>query len=340
MNSKYENLIIIRDNLLKQHEFSIVNNAFKSAHIPMAPIKGMALLYELPEYAQTRPMCDIDILIKKEDFNKAKDILLNLNYAFQDKHYSEDYYLYDYHHLPFYGKNMVELHWYLAPPRPNNIALPELWAKTRLIKYREDEITLLSPEDTILSLGLHLRRFNDPFSLKYIKDICEIIKKHDQVLDWGYILKYSRLNRLNSLLYYALISVKINTGYPVPNNIINMFYPGALRASLLKFFINSIQNVIASDQRERSNLKIKDCFVTSFLAITKRKKYTYVFLRFLLYNRAWDFIKFIILLPEEEFSRFYLIKFPSKKSSVIYSLRFFAMPFLFFNARSSKKLSI
>ena len=316
MNSKYENFIIFRENILKQREFSIVNNAFKSVNIPMAPIKGMALLYELPEYAQTRPMCDIDILVKKEDIDKSKNILLRLGYKIQCGRFSENYYLNDYHHLPFYGKYIVELHWYLSPPRPNNIALPELWKKIRLIKYREDEITLLSPEDTLLSLALHLRRFNDPFSLKYIKDICEIIKKHYKVLDWGYISKYSSLNRLNSLLYYALISVKINIGYPVPNYILDMFYPGALRARLIKLFIN---------ESKHKNAK-------------KNRKYIYLFLRFLLYDHLWDFIKFVILLPEEEFSRFYSIKFPSKNSSIIYRSRFFAAPFLFLNL--SKKSSI
>ena len=332
MNPNYENFIIIRDNILKQQEFSAINTAFKAAGIPMVPIKGMALIYELPEYAQTRPMCDIDILIKKEDLNKAKDILLNLNYTFQDKYYSEDYYLHDYHHLPFYGKNMVEIHWYLAPPRPTEILLPELWERTRHIKLGENSITLLSPENTIFSLALHLRRFNDPFSLRYIKDIYEIIKKTDKELDWDYLLKYSKSNKLNSLIYYSLISIKINTGYPISNKTINMFYPGVFRASLLKFFITIVQSVIANSQ--------KGCLAAPVLAMTKRKKYTYLFLRFLLYDRLWDFIKFILLLPEEEFSRFYLIKFPSKKSSAIYSLRFLVMPFLFFNIKSSRKLSI
>jgi len=318
-----QNLFIIRDNILKQREFSIVNNAFKSAHIPMAPIKGIALLYELQEYAQTRPMCDIDILVKKEDIDKSKNILLKLGYKIHDGKFSENYYLNDYHHLPFYGKYIIELHWYLSPPRPNNIVLPELWKKTRLIRYKEEEITLLSPEDTLLSLALHLRRFNDPFSLKYIQDICKILEKHRDGLDWKYILKYCRLNRLNSLLYYALISVKINTGYPVLNNILNMFYPGALRASLLKFFINSLAIFHLRGGKDK-----------------KIRKYAYIFLRFLLHDHAWDFIKFVLLMPKEEFSRFYSIKFPSKNSSIIYRLRFLAAPFLFFNIKSSKKLSV
>jgi hypothetical protein len=340
MGPKYTDIYIIRDNALKQREFIALNHAFKAADIPMAPIKGVALLYELNSYAETRPMADIDILVKKEDVDKAKDLLSGLNYKIQDKRFSENYYLNSYHHLPFHGKYLLELHWYLSPPRPNNIILPELWARVRQIQYGKDIATLLSAEDTIFSLVLHLRRFNDPFSIKYIQDISEVLKKHGTSLDWQYISKYSGLNRLNSLIYYTLLSIKIKLGWPVSIKTINIFHPGILRAFLLKFFINAAQSVIASDQRERSNLKISDCFCTSCLTMTKIRKYAYVFLRFLLYDRLWDFLKFIILIPEEEFSRFYSIRFPSKKSSIIYTLRFLSIPFLFLCIKPSRKPSI
>jgi hypothetical protein len=268
-------------------------------------------------------MVDIDILVKKEDIQKSINILSGLGYKFRDGSFSQEYYLNDYHHLPLYGKYMVELHWHLSPPRPYNIILPELWKKVRHIKSGEDTITLLSPEDTIFSLALHLRRFNDPFSLKYIKDICEILKKHDRILNWTYILKYSELNKLNSLLYYVLISARINLNYPVSGKILNMFYPGILRASLIKLFITTCAPL--------------GCGKTT-PSPQGRKKYIYVFLRLLLYDSILDFIRFIILIPEEEFSRFYSIKFPSRKSSAIYSLRFLIMPFLFLNL--SKKSSI
>ncbi len=76
MSQKYIHFITIRGNILKQREFTALNKAFKSMNIPMAPIKGMALLYELNSYAETRPMSDIDILVKKEDIDKSTDILL------------------------------------------------------------------------------------------------------------------------------------------------------------------------------------------------------------------------------------------------------------------------
>ncbi|MBU1006596.1 MAG: nucleotidyltransferase family protein [Candidatus Omnitrophica bacterium] len=307
MDPKYTDAFIIRDNVLKQREFSAINSAFRAADIPMVPIKGMALLYEEDPYAETRLMCDIDILVRKDDLERSKDILLNSGYNIQKGSYSEDYYRNHYHHIAFYGKHFLELHWSLSVPRPNVLHLPELWDKVRHLNAGKDAVTLLSPEDTIFSLALHLRRFNEPFSLRYIQDIYKILELHGNKLDWGYISKYSGLNRLKSLIYYVLISLKVNLGYRASDETLNMFYPGMLRSNLLKLFVAKInpQN------------------------FEKMKKYAYVFLRFLMYDSARDFIRFIIFLPEEEFSRFYSIKFPSRRASVLYGLRFLAAPFLF-----------
>ncbi|HAZ10972.1 MAG: hypothetical protein A2047_00325 [Omnitrophica bacterium GWA2_41_15] len=314
----------VKDNMLKQKEFIDISNAFETADILMVPIKGMALLFDVFQDNLSRPMADIDILIKKNDLEKAKQLMQGLGYKAALGNFSERYYTDYYHHLPFFKASMVELHWDLAVPRPNKIILPELWDRLQKIEHNNAFLNILSPEDTIFSLALHLRRFNTPFSLKPIYDIYRIMEKYDKEIDWEYLSKYSGLNRLNSIIYYSLVSVKTIFEYPISEKELGMFYPGILRASLLKLFIN----------------RVKNRGVTRLIKSASFRKYAYIFLRFLLYDRLWDLIKFIILIPEEEFSRFYSIEFPSKVSSAIYSLRFLAMPFLALLDRFSKKSSI
>nr|MBU1328187.1 nucleotidyltransferase family protein [Candidatus Omnitrophota bacterium] len=317
-------MMTVKDNMLKQKEFIDIQNVFETADIPLVPIKGVALLFDIFQSDLSRPMVDIDILIKKNDLEKAKQLMQGLGYKAALGNFSEEYYTDHYHHLPFFSTYMAELHWDLAVPRPNKIILPELWNRLQKIEHDNAFLNILSPEDTIFSLTLHLRRFNKPFSLKPIYDIYKIMEKYDKKIDWTYISKYSRLNRLNSIVYYSLASVKIIFGYPVSKKELGMFYPGILRASLLKLFIN----------------RVKDKGVMRLIESASFRKCAYIFLRILLYDYLWEFIKFIIFIPEEEFSRFYSIKFPSRKSSTIYNLRFLAMPFLLFSARSSKKSSI
>jgi len=317
-------MVTVKDNMLKQKEFIDISNAFKTVSMPMAPIKGMALLFDVFQSDLSRPMADIDILINKNDLEKAKQLMQSLGYKVVLGNFSEEYYTDCYHHLPFFKVFMVELHWDLAVPRPNKIVLPELWHRVQKIEHNNTFLNILSPEDTIFSLALHLRRFNTPFSLKPIYDIYKIMEKYDKKIDWAYISKYTRLNRLNSIIYYSLVSVKTIFGYPVSEKELGMFYPCILRASLLKLFIN----------------RVKNKGVMRLIESASFRKYAYIFLRILLYDHLCDFIKFIVFIPEEEFSRFYAIKFPSKISSVIYSLRFLTMPFLALLGRFSKKSSI
>jgi hypothetical protein len=317
-------MMTVKDNMLKQKEFIDIHNVFETAGMPLVPIKGMALLFDVFQSDLSRSMADIDILIKKGDLEKAKQLMQNLGYKTALGNFSEEYYTGYYHHLPFFKASMVELHWDLAVPRPNKIILPELWDRLQKIEHNNAFLNILSPEDTIFSLALHLSRFNTPFSLKPIYDIYRIMEKYDKEIDWEYLSKYSGLNRLNSIIYYSLVSVKTIFEYPVSEKELGMFYPGILRASLLKLFIN----------------RVKNRGVTRLIKSASFRKYAYIFLRILLYDYLCDFIKFIVFIPEEEFSRFYSIKFPSKISSAIYSLRFLAMPFLFFSVGFSKKSSI
>ena len=72
-------MITVKDNMLKQKEFIDISNAFETAGIPMVPIKGMALLFDVFHNDISRPMADIDIFIKKNDLKKAELLLQNFS---------------------------------------------------------------------------------------------------------------------------------------------------------------------------------------------------------------------------------------------------------------------
>jgi len=311
-NLKSSYLFNFAKNASMLEEFKKISKSLSESSITIVPIKGISLLCGIyrKDYG-LRSLVDIDILVKKEELNKVKNAMSVLGYKIQAFPFSENYYYKNHCHLPFKNRYSVEAHWALANPSPYKINLPLVWERLVSVKLDGYTLTLLSPEDELFSLILHLRRFNRPLSLKYIYDSCEIIKKSCGKLDWQYILKYAKLNRLNSSFYYALASIKIILGYPVPARTLNMFYPGVLRAFLLKCLINRSRHGVIETLRQSP----------------VSGKYLYVFLRLLLYDRAIDFIKFIILIPIEEFARFYSIKFPSKKASIVYSLRFIIIPF-------------
>ncbi len=294
-------------NEAKLKEFGAIQAAFKNAAIEMVPIKGMSLLQTVYNNAGLRHLEDIDILVKKDDLSRSEKILGDAGYKPAFGTFSRDYYLHHHCHIPFYGKGLVELHWGLAQPKPNLISMPEIWKRT--ITAAQRDTILLSPEDDILAIALHLRRYNMPLSLKYIYDIYMIINAHKENIDWDYILRHSRSNRMTSLIYYILKSMSMLLEYQLKSEIAGRFYPGIIRACLLKCLIKMTKRKGVARLRR---------------SMSFRKK-LYILLRWLLYDQTLDFIGFIISMPVEEFCRFHDIAFPSKKAFMLYRIRFIVM---------------
>ncbi|MBM3255764.1 MAG: hypothetical protein FJZ08_05630, partial [Candidatus Omnitrophica bacterium] len=113
----YSNLLHL--NLLQQELLKILD-LFKKENIMVLPLKGAQFLLEEGVYgdlAYLRPMCDIDILIKKRDCLKSEGILESLGYKKELHGAKEEYWRNKGYHLGFVRQAqnkqfyIVEVHW-------------------------------------------------------------------------------------------------------------------------------------------------------------------------------------------------------------------------------------
>lgn len=303
----YNNALFM--NTLLWDEFCSIYDALAQAKIKAIPIKGINLTHFIYCDLGLRPMVDIDILIQKKDLLAAEEVLSQLGYSKNIKNYSQDYYEKYNFQIPFtkidsHEKPICcEVHWDLTPPRPNRIILSEIWKNTGTQTMNERKFLLLSPENILFSLALHLRRYNRPFSLKYIYDIYKVLNKFKDNFNWDYLIKESKKNRIKSTLFFALFSAYKFFGAPVPSRILKELNPGIIRNKLMQYIIS------------------KYTFSLDIIKNSKKRKYLYVFLRYLLYDKITDFISFILFIPIEEFARFYSLEISSKKTLLLYRLR-------------------
>ena len=77
---KKEYYLTAASNLAKLNQTSKVLQAFQEANILAIPLKGIALIESLYPNPAIRPMTDVDLLIKPEDFNRVKGILERAGY--------------------------------------------------------------------------------------------------------------------------------------------------------------------------------------------------------------------------------------------------------------------
>ncbi|MBU4311144.1 MAG: nucleotidyltransferase family protein [Candidatus Omnitrophica bacterium] len=283
-------------------EFCNIEKALLQKNIKAVPIKGIALNQVLYEGKNIRPIGDIDILIQKSELPDAERVLLSSGYIKSTAGYSIDYYKKYHCHIPFRKRHLCEVHWAIALPRPHKIDLPDIWKNTREYNVKETKLTILSPEDNLFTLALHLNRFNSPLSLRYIMDVSEFINQYRNTIDWDYLIKNARANKIRSLLYFALYSAQDMLGAPVPKNILQELRPGLIRHKGLGYLIKN-KTFSVNNKRPVS------------------KKYLYLVLRYLIYDRAWHFISYIFFIPIEDFARFYSLPLNSRGTYVSYRLR-------------------
>jgi len=301
-NCYYYNLI--RHQSLWQEFLKIVDTCQK-AGIGCIPIKGIALFEDVYAGQPVRPMCDIDLLIQEEDFRKIEDIFYNLGYQKYLGDLKEDYWK-NLCQITFSKKNpdgfvvFIDLHWALDFKRKYRRVLPDIWKRIRKIDIDGQRLNLLSSEDTLFNLVLHLRRFRSVLYLKNVCDIGLLLNKYASNFDWDYILKESKESKICSTMFFALAQVKLLLDIDVPAFVwkgLNISY--WKREMTLRFIKNN--TFLHSSDSQIKNLCLKT--------------------HFLLYDSLRDPAEYILNIPIEQFASFNALEPYDKKTEFLYHLR-------------------
>jgi hypothetical protein len=170
--------------------------AYEQEGIDVMLIKGIALSNFVYEEIGSRPMRDIDLLVKKSDLKKAEKVLLDLAYTTTECSVIPD----DYYHLIPLEKKIgglpvsIELHHNLLPFSPQYPLWPleKLYGTSLEIKIGATTARTLSLEDTLHYVYLHgfqAPLTYEPFRLIHVADIVSLVEKYFCDLDWSYIRK-------------------------------------------------------------------------------------------------------------------------------------------------------
>jgi len=268
-NYYYSNLT--KNTLLEMEIASLTAKAYRE-NITIIPFRGFSLMQDVYHNQGLRIMVDVDILIKENDFQKVKKILYQSGYTSSNMPQTSDI---EEQNIYIFSKNIshnqyivLEIHNAIAPLRPYKINLPQLWNRSIEHTLHNQKIHFLSPEDTFISLALHLRRHTRRLTLKFIVDIAELLNKYKGALDWKYIQEAGRKNHIIYTIYFALYIIKELLYPSLSIQILNKFSPNMVHRKLIRLTINKY----------------------NFLTL---KKWQGVFLRILLFDRPIDIILYV-----------------------------------------------
>jgi hypothetical protein len=303
-------------NLKFWKEFLEINKICKQNNIALVPLKGMDILLRFYPAFDLRSMADIDILIKEEQFTKVEKILTDLGYQKKLLGFKEEYWRKHQCHIAFHkGHTMVEVHWALDFKRTDRIILPRLWQRLQEKQAGNHKINIMSPEDSLFSFSLHLRRFGNILSLKQVLDVAKIIKEA-QPFDWGYVLEEARAGKIEATLYFILLQVHLFTE-------INISFEFFRKLNLPRWQKTLIKKLI-----KHHTFQVRSSFKNNYLKA-----------HFLLYDDIFEPMLYLINIPYEQFCRFYDFKPYSSQTNLLYRLRFIYMPILLLKNKFAAAIS-
>ncbi|CUU46370.1 nucleotidyltransferase domain-containing protein [Clostridium beijerinckii] len=215
-------------NLIQRNNINyILNivNGLKKHGIEIIVLKGIVLreFYPRPEF---RTMGDVDILIKKNDYDKVKSYLVSIGYECIDEGKNEV-------HQGFTskGKLEVEVHWNLINNKYFNGNIEEfennLWNNSIEIDINGVNTRILSSNDFFLHMCLHMAVHAklSGFGLRQMYDLSVFIINKYNELDWDYLIKkveqYKILKFTQGLISLCSKLFKIEVPKKILTNAIN-----------------------------------------------------------------------------------------------------------------------
>jgi Uncharacterised nucleotidyltransferase len=130
------------------HELEELLEQCEKHKIEVMPLKGPVLAELLYGDVWARPSDDLDLLVRPEEFSRARALLEELGFTPVGE--------VDEYHLGFERNGIfIELHFAIASPSALHFDLAGAWDHSRTVRFRGHSIRFFSPVDLILYLSLH-----------------------------------------------------------------------------------------------------------------------------------------------------------------------------------------
>jgi Uncharacterised nucleotidyltransferase len=236
-NNIYRNLILTQE-LVK------VLRLFETHQIPALPFKGPLLASSVYGNLSLRYISDLDILVSKENFQKAADLLVAQGYEYRQ----EANVRWESHLVKGDGTYNIDLHSEIVPDHLScSISKNYWWENTEPFSLAGLTVPNLLPEATFFLICLNGNK-ECWISLNRICDVAEVIRAYPQ-MDWQKIWQKADKLGCKRLIALALFLATDLLQAPVPEAVLEQIqsYPKAKALAqkiTQKLFIESNERIL------------------------------------------------------------------------------------------------
>ncbi len=192
-----------------------VLGAFRSASIPVIPLKGV--LFALRYYGEigVRPQSDVDLLVHRPDLSPAHEQLLRLGF---DEAWPRAYYADHYHWVYRRGDVLLELHWALKAPGTCTPDLDRIWSEVCWRAAEGLEFLEMAPVDLLAYLAVNKAHQRFPALIDFV-DLARIVDHAPPA--WDRLVERALHDGTAAPLWFGLCGIKELLGASVPERVLN-----------------------------------------------------------------------------------------------------------------------
>ena len=198
--------------------------AFKDENIPVAILKGSVLAQMAYGDLSLRHAGDIDVLITRADFNRAKSMLEALGYqmtpSLTPAHLAS--HVRSHCEIQFVRDDwftVVDLHWALAPKNfVFKLETDEVLARLQRVEVAGVEIETLGTEDLILYLSMHGAKHLWR-AIEWISSLGELIRSAESIA-WETVVERAEKAHATRMLGLGLRLVEIVSAVEIPRKVL------------------------------------------------------------------------------------------------------------------------
>jgi hypothetical protein len=263
---------------LKRHSLSNAQNVlhlvgkqlklyrlFHDNKIPIAILKGSVLSQMAYGEIALRQAGDIDVLISRTDFNRARNLLESLGYqmapALTETQLSS--HLASHCEIPFVRDDwftVVDLHWALAPKNfVFKLETDEVMSRLQNVSIAGTEVTTLCTEDLILYLSMHGAKHLWR-GLEWITSLSELIRATETIA-WETVVQRAKDAHATRMLALGLRLVEQISGVVIPAEVFRTIDKGESVKRIADQLVTQIftdSGPAFSTETNLNNLKIMD----------------------------------------------------------------------------------
>jgi hypothetical protein len=224
-----EQAAVFKNNAGQIHELKKVLKALNANGIIPIILKGAYLSEKIYQDIGARFFNDVDILVRKQEFARAENILFGLGYGYTAPERAKEARQLG-GQISFCKNNsVIDLHWDIVDLERFNrvcaINIEDFWQRSHEIEMFEGKIRELSVEDLMLYLLLHLSLQHCFQGRKLYQDIREVLLRMGDLINWQSVVERSKTYKVRRPVYFALFYARKDYAVAVPEDILARLKP-------------------------------------------------------------------------------------------------------------------